>query len=114
VSALPLGTRSAARSLPSTERRGSRRRAFGRLGRKGRRRVADEQLSDRVGILYLVSVTWKPWVRAFGATARGAVTALNALGVNDVDVLTHREVAAVAAPIHSTRIVHFDTDDTAA
>jgi alanine dehydrogenase len=64
--------------------------------------------------LYLVSVTWKPWVRAFGATARGAVTALNALGVNDVDVLTHREVAAVAAPIHSTRIVHFDTDDTAA
>ena len=42
------------------------------------------------------------------------MTALNALGVNDVDVLTHREVAAVAAPIHSTRIVHFDTDDTAA
>jgi alanine dehydrogenase len=53
-------------------------------------------------------------VIGFGATARGAVTALNALGVNDVDVLTHREVAAVAAPIHSTRIVHFDTDDTAA
>jgi shikimate 5-dehydrogenase len=53
-------------------------------------------------------------VIGFGATARGAVTALNALGVHDVDVLTHREVAAVAAPIHSTRIVHFDTDDTAA
>ena len=49
-------------------------------------------------------------VIGFGATARGAVTALNALGVHDVDVLTHREVAAVAAPIHSARIVHFDDD----
>ncbi|HEX4976684.1 MAG TPA: N(5)-(carboxyethyl)ornithine synthase [Nocardioides sp.] len=49
-------------------------------------------------------------VIGFGATARGAVTALNALGVHDVDVLTHREVAAVASPIHSARIVHFDSD----
>ena len=49
-------------------------------------------------------------VIGFGATARGAVTALNALGVHDVDVLTHREVAAVAAPIHSARMVHFDDD----
>jgi alanine dehydrogenase len=49
-------------------------------------------------------------VIGFGATARGAVTALNALGVHAVDVLTHREVAAVAAPIHSARIVHFDSD----
>jgi alanine dehydrogenase len=47
-------------------------------------------------------------VIGFGATARGAVTALNALGVHDVDVLTHRQAAAVAAPIHSARIVHFD------
>jgi alanine dehydrogenase len=47
-------------------------------------------------------------VIGFGATARGAVTALNALGVFDVDVLTHRQVAAVAAPIHTARIVHFD------
>ena len=47
-------------------------------------------------------------VIGFGATARGAVTALNALGVHDVDVLTHRQVAAVASPIHSARIVHFD------
>ncbi len=53
-------------------------------------------------------------VIGFGATARGAVTALNALGVHDVDVLTHRQVAAVAAPIHSARIVHFDSDDTGA
>ena len=51
-------------------------------------------------------------VIGFGATARGAVTALNALGVHDVDVLTHREVAAVAAPIHSARIVHFDEPTT--
>ena len=51
-------------------------------------------------------------VIGFGATARGAVTALNALGVHDVDVLTHRQAAAVASPIHSARILHFDQDDT--
>ena len=50
-------------------------------------------------------------VIGFGATARGAVTALSALGVHDVDVLTHRHVAAVAAPIHSARMVHFDSDE---
>ena len=47
-------------------------------------------------------------VIGFGATARGAVTALHALGVNQVDILTHREVAAVASPIHSARIINFD------
>jgi alanine dehydrogenase len=47
-------------------------------------------------------------VISFGATGRGAVTALNAHGVNDVHVLTHRDVTAVASPIHSARIVHFD------
>ncbi len=51
-------------------------------------------------------------VIGFGATARGAVAALNALDVYDVDVLTHRAVAAVAAPIHTARIVHFDDDTT--
>jgi alanine dehydrogenase len=51
-------------------------------------------------------------VIGFGATARGAVTALNALGVHEVDVLTHREIAAVAAPIHSARMVHFDSAGT--
>ncbi|MFL6177650.1 MAG: N(5)-(carboxyethyl)ornithine synthase [Ornithinibacter sp.] len=50
-------------------------------------------------------------VLGFGATARGAVTALTALGVGDVDVLTHRQVAAVASPIHSARILHFQADD---
>jgi alanine dehydrogenase len=49
-------------------------------------------------------------VIGFGATARGAVTALSALGIHDVAVLTTRGVAAVASPIHSVRIVHFDHD----
>lgn len=51
-------------------------------------------------------------VIGFGATARGAVTALNAHGIHDVRVLTNRRVAAVAAPIHSAQIVQFDHDDS--
>lgn len=50
-------------------------------------------------------------VIGFGATARGAVTALNALGVHDVHILTGRGVTAVSSPIHSARMVHFDHDD---
>jgi alanine dehydrogenase len=50
-------------------------------------------------------------VIGFGATARGAVTALNAHGIHDVQVLTNRGVAAVGAPIHSVRIAQFDHDD---
>ncbi|MCQ1996515.1 N(5)-(carboxyethyl)ornithine synthase [Arthrobacter sp. zg-Y1171] len=50
-------------------------------------------------------------VIGFGATARGAVTALNAHGIHDVQVLTNRGVAAVGSPIHSARIVQFDRDD---
>ncbi len=49
-------------------------------------------------------------VISFGATARGAVTALFALGVNDVSVLTHRSVAAVAAPIAPARLIHYERD----
>lgn len=49
-------------------------------------------------------------VIGFGATARGAVTALNSLGVHNVDVLTGRGVTAVSSPIHSARIVQFDHD----
>ena len=49
-------------------------------------------------------------VISFGATGRGAVTALNAYGVNEVHVLTHRDVTAVASPIHSVRLVHFERD----
>ncbi len=33
--------------------------------------------------------------------------------MSDVDILTNRQVAAVASPIHSARMLHFDPDDTA-
>ena len=49
-------------------------------------------------------------VIGFGATGRGAVTALNAHGVHHVDVLTQRGATAVGSPIPSTRIVHFSTN----
>ena len=52
-------------------------------------------------------------VIGFGATARGAVTALNAHGVDAVRVLTNRDVAAVASPIHSTQIVQMGQDAAA-
>ena len=52
-------------------------------------------------------------VIGFGATARGAVTALNAHGIHDVQVLTNRGVAAVGSPIHSVRIAQFDHNDSA-
>ncbi|MBC7633907.1 N(5)-(carboxyethyl)ornithine synthase [Aeromicrobium sp.] len=47
-------------------------------------------------------------VIGFGATARGAVTALSSQGIHDVDIFTQRGVAAVNAPIHSASIVHFE------
>jgi len=50
-------------------------------------------------------------VIGFGATARGAVTALNAHGIHDVRVLTNRDIAAVSAPIPSVDIVQFEHDD---
>ena len=50
-------------------------------------------------------------VIGFGATARGAVTALNAVGIHDIDILTNRNVAEVASPIHSAEIVQFETED---
>ncbi|PWD52062.1 alanine dehydrogenase [Serinibacter arcticus] len=49
-------------------------------------------------------------VIGFGATARGAVTALKAHGVHDVQVLTQRDVAAVGSPIHSAQMTQLDTD----
>jgi alanine dehydrogenase len=49
-------------------------------------------------------------VIGFGATGRGAVTALKAQGVTDVTVLTQREISAVASPIHMVRMVHFEPD----
>lgn len=50
-------------------------------------------------------------VIGFGATARGAVTALNAHGVSEVRVLTNRDVAAVGSPIHGTQIVQLEYGD---
>jgi alanine dehydrogenase len=47
---------------------------------------------------------------SFGATARGAVTGLSALGVSDVTVLTQRSVSAVASPFASVRMRHFERD----
>jgi alanine dehydrogenase len=49
-------------------------------------------------------------VIGFGASARGAVTALNAHGIHDIDILTNRSVTEVASPIHSAVIVQFDQD----
>lgn len=49
-------------------------------------------------------------VISFGATGRGAVGALAALGVRDISVLTQREAASVAAPIHSVSLVTFARD----
>ncbi len=47
-------------------------------------------------------------VIGFGNTARGAITALHALGVHDVTVLTMRDVTAVASPIPSVVIDHLE------
>jgi hypothetical protein len=64
-----------------------------------------------------ITGSYGPRLRAavigFGATARGAVTALNAHGVDDVRVLTNRDTAAVASPIHSTQIVQMRPDPDA-
>ena len=45
-----------------------------------------------------------------GATGVGAVTALNALGVLDVDLFTHRDVSTIPPPKHSVRLIHLDRD----
>jgi alanine dehydrogenase len=50
-------------------------------------------------------------VISFGATGRGAVTALSALGVHDVTVLSQRPPAAVESPIHSVRMGQFGPAD---
>jgi alanine dehydrogenase len=48
-------------------------------------------------------------VISYGATGRGAVTALNALGIVDVTVLTGRDPAAVASPPHAATMGQFGT-----
>ena len=49
-------------------------------------------------------------VIGFGNTARGAVTALQALGIHEVTVLTMRDVTAVASPIPSVVLGHVERD----
>ena len=49
----------------------------------------------------------KAAVISFGATGRGAVGALNALGIVEVSVLTHRDPALVESPIHSARMYRY-------
>jgi alanine dehydrogenase len=49
-------------------------------------------------------------VISFGNAARGAVSALLALGITEVVVLTHRSIAAVADPIQAAQFVHYDRD----
>ncbi|MGQ4334503.1 N(5)-(carboxyethyl)ornithine synthase [Streptomyces hayashii] len=50
-------------------------------------------------------------VISFGATARGAVTGLGAMGISDVTVLTQRAAAAVASPMPSVVMGHFKEDE---
>lgn len=49
-------------------------------------------------------------VISFGATARGAVRGLSALGISDVSVLTQRNVSQVVSPFASVRMRHFERD----
>jgi alanine dehydrogenase len=81
----------------------------------------NNELAGYCSVLHALELTgtsgaYGPRLRAavisFGATARGAVSALFALGVHDVDVLTHRSVPAVAAPIAPSRLVHYERDPT--
>ena len=53
-------------------------------------------------------------VLSFGATARGAVTALQGLGIFDITVLTQRDTTAVAAPVPGVLFGQFErvSDDT--
>lgn len=50
-------------------------------------------------------------VIGFGATARGAVTALKAHGIHNIQVLTQRGASAVGSPIHSAHITQLHTGD---
>jgi len=51
-------------------------------------------------------------VIGFGNAARGAITALNAMGVHDVAVLTMRDVTAVSSPVPSVVMYHLDRTES--
>ena len=54
--------------------------------------------------------TLRTAVISFGATGRGAVTALRALGVREISGLTRRPVTAVADPPHGVEMLTFTRD----
>lgn len=79
----------------------------------------NNELAGYCSVLHALSLTgstgdYGPRLSAvvigFGATARGAVTALKAHGIHDIQVLTQRGVAAVGSPIHTAHITQLNTD----
>jgi alanine dehydrogenase len=66
-----------------------------------------------IGIAGIYGRRMRAAVIGFGSTARGAVHSLNAHGIDDVRVLTNRDVAAVGSPIHSTQIIQMGPDPDA-
>lgn len=82
----------------------------------------NNELAGYCSVLHALSLTgstgnYGPRLSAvvigFGATARGAVTALNAHGIHDIQVLTQRGATAVGSPIHSAHITQLNTDEGA-
>jgi alanine dehydrogenase len=80
----------------------------------------NNELAGYCSVLHALSLTgstgvYGPRLSAvvigFGATARGAVTALEAHGIHDIQVLTQREASAVGSPIHGAHITQLNTDD---
>jgi alanine dehydrogenase len=83
----------------------------------------NNELAGYCSVLHALSLTgstgdYGPRLSAvvigFGATARGAVTALKAHGIHDIQVLTQRGAAAVGSPIHSAHITQLHTGEDAA
>jgi len=50
-------------------------------------------------------------VISYGATGRGAVTALRAVDISDITVMTHREPSAVESPPHAVTMTRFAAVD---
>lgn len=80
----------------------------------------NNELAGYCSVLHALSLTgstgdYGPRLSAvvigFGATARGAVTALKAHGIHDIQVLTQRGATAVGSPIHSAHITQLNTDE---
>lgn len=78
----------------------------------------NNELAGYCSVLHALSLTgstgdYGPRLSAvvigFGATARGAVTALKAQGIHDIQVLTQRGATAVGSPIHTAHITQLKT-----